>query len=81
MPHYCTLGEIQRKHHIKFPREAAASYQGEGLHYEHVVTTEGFDRAYTILYHTKPPTRCMGGGHPLGGQTSEPHARRRYGPD
>jgi homogentisate 1,2-dioxygenase len=57
MPHYCKLGEIPRKHHIKFPREAAASYHGEGLHYEHVVTTEGFDRAYTILYHTKPPTR------------------------
>jgi homogentisate 1,2-dioxygenase len=39
------------------PREQAASHQGEGLHYEHVVTTEGFDRAYSIVYHLKPPTR------------------------
>ncbi len=57
MPHYLQLGAIPRKHHLRFPREAASSYQGEGLHYEHVVTTEGFDRAYTILYHAKPPTR------------------------
>ncbi|MCC7487864.1 MAG: hypothetical protein IT529_23080, partial [Burkholderiales bacterium] len=55
--HYLRLGSIPRKHHVKFPREAAASFKGEGLHYEHVVTTEGFDRAYSILYHTKPPTR------------------------
>lgn len=57
MPHYLKLGETPRKHHIAFPRDAAASFKGEGLHYEHVVTTEGFDRAYSILYHMKPPTR------------------------
>jgi homogentisate 1,2-dioxygenase len=57
MPHYLKLGSIPRKHHIRFPRDAASSYKGEGLHYEHVVTTEGFDRAYSILYHAKPPTR------------------------
>jgi homogentisate 1,2-dioxygenase len=57
MPHYLRLGSLPRKHHIRFPRDPAASHQGEGLHYEHVVTTEGFDRAYSILYHTKPPTR------------------------
>src|SRR5258708_16428077 len=57
MPQYLKLGALPRKHHIRFPREAAASYKGEGLHYEHVVTTEGFDRAYSILYHLKPPTR------------------------
>jgi homogentisate 1,2-dioxygenase len=57
MPHYLKLGETPRKHHVKFPRDAAASFAGEGLHYEHVVTTEGFDRAYSILYHLKPPTR------------------------
>ena len=60
MPQYLKLGALPRKHHIKFPREAAASYKGEGLHYEHVVTTEGFDRAYSILYHLKPPTRVKG---------------------
>ena len=57
MPQYLKLGPMPRKHHIKFPRDKAASYLGEGLHYEHVVTTEGFDRAYSILYHLKPPTR------------------------
>jgi homogentisate 1,2-dioxygenase len=57
MPQYLRLGEIPRKHHVKFPRDAAASFKGEGLHYEHVITTEGFDRAYSILYHRKPPTR------------------------
>lgn len=56
MPFYRTLGAMPRKHHLKFPREAAASYKGEGLHYEHIVTTEGFDRAYAILYHLRPPT-------------------------
>ncbi len=57
MPHYLKLGETPRKHHLRFPREIAASYNGEGLHYEHIITTEGFDRAYSILYHQKPPTR------------------------
>lgn len=56
MPFYRTLGAMPRKHHIKFPRDQATSYKGEGLHYEHIVTTEGFDRAYTILYHLRPPT-------------------------
>ena len=57
MPHYLKLGETPRKHHLRFPREVSASYKGEGLHYEHIITTEGFDRAYSILYHQKPPTR------------------------
>jgi len=57
MPHYLKLGSTPAKHHVRFPRDPAASFQGEGLHYEHVITTEGFDRAYSILYHQKPPTR------------------------
>lgn len=57
MPHYLRLGQVPRKHHLRMPREKSASYRGEGLHYEHVVTTEGFDRAYSIVYHLKPPTR------------------------
>lgn len=57
MPHYLSLGQIPRKHHVRFPRDPAASFNGEGLHYEHIITTEGFDRAYSILYHQKPPTR------------------------
>lgn len=57
MPFYRTLGAMPRKHHLRFPREQAVSYKGEGLHYEHVITTDGFDRAYSIVYHLKPPTR------------------------
>src|SRR3954464_137966 len=57
MPVYTRLGEVPRKRHIKLPREAAKSFEGEGLHYEHVVTTAGFDRAYSITYHLRPPTR------------------------
>jgi homogentisate 1,2-dioxygenase len=56
MPFYRKLGAMPRKHHIKFPRDKAASFKGEGLHYEHVITTEGFDRAYSIVYHLRPPT-------------------------
>src|SRR4051812_30347418 len=57
MPHYLQLGSIPPKHHVQFSREKAASYKGEGLYYEHVITTDGFDRAYSILYHLRPPTR------------------------
>lgn len=57
MPFYRSLGALPRKHHLRLPRDRAASYLGEGLHYEHVLTTEGFDRAYSIVYHLKPPTR------------------------
>jgi homogentisate 1,2-dioxygenase len=57
MPQYLSRGELPRKHHIRFPRDKDKSFKGEGLHYEHIVTTEGFDRAYSILYHLKPPTR------------------------
>jgi len=57
MPFYRTLGAMPRKHHLRFPRDPASSHRGEGLHYEHVITTDGFDRAYSIVYHLKPPTR------------------------
>src|SRR2546421_10541967 len=57
MPVYMRLGDVPRKRHIKLPREMAASFKGEGLYYEHVVTTAGFDRAYSITYHLRPPTR------------------------
>lgn len=56
MPHYMQLGSVPPKRHIKHPR-ADGSHLGEGIYYEHVVTTEGFDRAYSILYHLRPPTR------------------------
>ena len=48
MPVYQKLGEIPRKRHIKFPREKD-SYKGEQIHYEHVVTTQGFDRVRPVI--------------------------------
>lgn len=54
---YMRMGLTPRKRHIRLGREAKESFLGEGLYYEHVVTTAGFDRAYSILYHLRPPTR------------------------
>lgn len=59
MPVYMRLGEVPRKRHIKMPRDPHKSFRGEGIAYEHVVTTQGFDRAYSILYHLRPPTRVV----------------------
>jgi homogentisate 1,2-dioxygenase len=49
------LGSIPRKRHIEHRREGG--HRGEGIFYEEVVTTAGFDRAYSIAYHLRPPTR------------------------
>ncbi len=57
MPSYRRLGELPAKRHMQFQRKKSESYLGEGLYYEHVITTQGFDRAYSILYHLRPPTR------------------------
>ena len=57
MNSYQRLGDVPRKRHILHKREPSQSYKGEGMYYEHVVTTEGFDRAYSIRYHLRPPTR------------------------
>jgi homogentisate 1,2-dioxygenase len=57
MPVYLKLGTVPRKRHIRLPREVATSFAKEGIAYEHVVTTAGFDRAYSISYHLRPPTR------------------------
>src|SRR6266571_8672825 len=58
MPYYQKLGELPRKHHIWFHRNGAApTYKNEGIAYEHVFTTQGFDEAYSIMYHLRPPTR------------------------
>ena len=58
MPSYRKLGLLPEKRHMSLERNGD-SYLGEGLHYEHVVTTQGFDRAYSIMYHLRPPTRVV----------------------
>src|SRR5678816_2445083 len=58
MPYYQKLGEMPRKHHIWFHRNGATpTFKNEGIAYEHVITTEGFNEAYSIMYHLRPPTR------------------------
>src|SRR6267154_2441641 len=55
MPPYRQMGSFPRKRHIE--HRARPGYRGEGLFYEEVVTTAGFGRAYSIVYHLRPPTR------------------------
>ncbi len=55
MPPYRQLGSIPRKRHIE--HRTQPGYRGEGIYYEEVVTTAGFGRAYSIVYHLRPPTR------------------------
>jgi homogentisate 1,2-dioxygenase len=55
MPAYMKLGSIPFKRHTIHRRERG--HKGEDIHYEEVVTTAGFGRAYSIVYHLRPPTR------------------------
>jgi len=55
MPHYLRCGSIPRKHHIE--HKTTPGFKSEGLYYEEVVSTVGFERAYSICYHLRPPTR------------------------
>ncbi|HZK80133.1 MAG TPA: homogentisate 1,2-dioxygenase [Humisphaera sp.] len=57
MPVYRQIGQVPRKRHIRLMQDPERSFLGEGIAYEHVVTTAGFDRAYSITYHIRPPTR------------------------
>ncbi|QEG23196.1 homogentisate 1,2-dioxygenase [Mariniblastus fucicola] len=59
MPFYRTMGSVPPKRHIKH-RRSGNSHLDEGIYYEHVLTTEGFDRVYSITYHLRPPTRVVG---------------------
>ena len=85
MPVYRSLGSIPPKRHIRFPVEKEQSFLGEGIAYEHVVTTAGFSRAYSILYHKRPPTRCRGVEYeqsislePAEGLPLQPHLPQRF---
>jgi homogentisate 1,2-dioxygenase len=55
MPFYRTVGSIPPKRHIAHRHEPG--FRGEGIYYEEVVSTAGFGRAYSIVYHIHPPTR------------------------
>src|SRR5579859_5158276 len=55
MPPYLKLGSIPRKRHIA--HRCDPGFRGEGINYEEVITVAGFGRAYSIVYHLRPPTR------------------------
>jgi homogentisate 1,2-dioxygenase len=57
MPAYLKLGSVPPKRHIAHRREGG--FRDEGLYYEEVVTLAGFGRAYSIVYHLRPPTRVL----------------------
>ena len=58
MPSYRKLGQLPPKRHIQFDN-LEPSFLDEKMFYEHVITTQGFDRIYSILYHRRPPTRVV----------------------
>jgi homogentisate 1,2-dioxygenase len=55
MPRYLSLGSIPKKRHTA--HRTSPGYKNEGIYYEEVVSTHGFSRAYSIVYHRLPPTR------------------------
>jgi homogentisate 1,2-dioxygenase len=55
MPAFLKRGTIPRKRHIE--HRAQPGFRNEGIYYEEVITVGGFDRAYSIAYHLRPPTR------------------------
>jgi homogentisate 1,2-dioxygenase len=57
MPPYLRLGSIPRKRHIAHAHQPG--FRGEGIYYEEVVTLAGFSRAYSLVYHLRPPTRVV----------------------
>ena len=55
MPYYLRRGKLPPKRHTE--HRVKPGYKNEGIYYEEVVTLVGFARAYSIVYHLKPPTR------------------------
>ena len=55
MPRYLCLGSVPKKRHTA--HRTTPGYKDEGIYYEEVVSTQGFSRAYSIVYHHRPPTR------------------------
>lgn len=50
MPHYHRLGKVPKKRHIQFHKADG------GLYSEQLVSTEGFNDLYSLVYHCHPPT-------------------------
>src|SRR5437868_11960883 len=48
-----------RRRHTRSKRDWSSDVCSSdlGIYYEEVVSTQGFSRAYSIVYHLRPPTR------------------------
>jgi homogentisate 1,2-dioxygenase len=57
MPQYLQRGSIPPKRHTIHTN--VPGHRQEGIFYEEVITTQGFSRAYSIVYHLRPPTRVL----------------------
>lgn len=53
MSHYYTLGKIPNKRHVQFRKSDGSLYS------EQLVSTEGFNDDYALLYHCHPPTQII----------------------
>ncbi len=54
-----TMGKVPAKPHtlLKIDPPGGAAYNGDRIAYEHCFTRQGFDDAYSILYHRHSPAR------------------------
>jgi homogentisate 1,2-dioxygenase len=76
---YRSQGELPRKPHTVFRKPT------EGIYYEHCFTRDGFDGAFSVLYHRNPPQNhgdAQPLAEPLWPRVAEaqpqPHLRRRH---
>ncbi len=53
MPSYVRAGSLPHKRHIQFRRPDG------GLYAEELFSTKGFESAYSLLYHLRPPTATL----------------------
>ena len=79
MPRYLSLGSLPKKRHTA--HRVSPGYRHEGIYYEEVVSTQGFARAYSIVYHLRPPTRVRkveaAGAWPVG-RVEQPALRHHH---
>lgn len=59
MPHYHSLGNFPHKRHTVFRKENG------NLYAEELVSTEGFNDVYSLVYHCHPPTLVKSVGSPV----------------
>src|SRR5262245_2291972 len=55
MPQYLRIGSVPPKRHTA--HRTSPGFRDEGIFYEEAITTQGFSRAYSLVYHLRPPTR------------------------